>query len=272
MYIFFRASRQNLGLDYFTIALSVGSALLNIVVMCYLIYRESKTNHLSFWSYALLSMQGKFGFTPFIEQIAQGNIQAVDYSVDATGTLYFTAESLRKLTAAMTNKKCKMKIIKMGHTCAGISNEEMYVLWQLYDLCAKKYVILEEERTSELVDRRGEYVMRLACMHGWDGVLRKMLHRQPPCDADDTDEDGLTCLMLACKFSHYTIVRQLLSRNDALRVGRDVPRIDLQDNNGWTALMYACDQEIVDLDLLRLLLVRVQKSDRFVAILLRLFW
>ena len=88
----------------------------------------------------------------------------------------------------------------------------------------------------------------------------------PPCLPNDTDGDGLTPLMLACKFNHYTLVRQLLSKVDAIKANRPLPSVDVQDVNRKTALMHAIDQDIVDEDLLRLLLTQkefdINKQDK----------
>ena len=172
IYIFLRGQGKNLNLDQRTVAVAIASAFINILVNIYVIAKESRVNQLNFVDYALLSMQGRFGFTPFVDSIANGEIRAVDYTVDDTGVLYFTPESLRKLVAAVNTRKCRLTILKLGGTCTTISDNDMQLLWELYDVCAKKYVHLEEDRTCEMIQRRGEHVMRMACIRGYVGVLR----------------------------------------------------------------------------------------------------
>ena len=260
LYIFAWRDGRALGLSRQTVILAFVSAVFNIVIMCVYIQRESVANKISFINWTIVSFQGRFGFTPFVSSIANGKVKIVDYTVNDTGALYFTAESLRKLVAAIQSEKCALQFLKMGTSCRAIHMKEEQLLWQLYDICAKKYIHLDEDKTGERVEFEGEKVMRLACIQNYGGILRKLLHRQPPCAPDATDKDGLSPLMLACKFNNYTLVRQLLSKMDALRCGRKLPNVNLVDNEGKTALMHSCDQEIIDEDLVRLVLTQTNNK------------
>eukprot|EP01084_Bolivina_argentea_P096046 172676_1 len=71
---------QKLGIDLQAVIISLCASVLNIISIVFSIWRESKKHSMTFIDYALVSLQGKFGFIPQLPAIERGIIELVDWT------------------------------------------------------------------------------------------------------------------------------------------------------------------------------------------------
>lgn len=109
---------------------------------------------------------------------------------------------------------------KQGETCLsyGIMQNDNYLLKILFNAASKK-----PYEVSKLIF--------LSCLHGKDNSLECVLENNTTIDLDENMDDGMTALMLACYYGHYSCVHLLLHRKVNVK---KVNHID-----GKTSLHYA---------------------------------
>jgi ankyrin repeat protein len=88
---------------------------------------------------------------------------------------------------------------------------------------------LNNKADINVTDGRGVTPLMVAARRGALGYLKTLLEEFPDVNAR-SDFDGETALMKAARYGHADIVSELL------KVGA---KIDLKDNNGWSAIMHA---------------------------------
>ena len=113
-FIVLSGNGEEYGLDNSSIYSAVISAVMNIAFMGFLLNKEAKDNEQDFLDFAMLTLQGRFGYTPFVDTIANGVTKYVDYMAMNQGALRFSTDALRKLNAACATKHCRVETMLLS--------------------------------------------------------------------------------------------------------------------------------------------------------------
>merc|ERR1719334_843080 len=138
------------------------------------------------------------------------------------------------------------------------------VLWQLSNLCALRYIQLNEEVTQKEITKDCNKIMRIACTRDFPGLVSKLIYSKPPVDLNSADQiTRMTPLMYACEIGSFAVARRLLDYELTKRKGLGLLNLNMKCNKDRTAIMYCigCHKSnstsrfiSIDMDLLKLLL------------------
>ena len=98
------------------------------------------------------------------------------------------------------------------------------------------HVLVQAGGELDAIDDEQNTPLMLACIKGKANVVRYLL--QAGADLTLRGDDGMTCLHLAAQNGHIECVHIILGQNN-------LPRrfINLQDEGGWTPLVWACENK-----------------------------
>ena len=82
------------------------------------------------------------------------------------------------------------------------------------------------------MDNNGWTLLMLAARRNWVNCVRKLLDLG--VDINRQAWHKQTALIVACDYCNFPVVEELVQRN---------ANLDIQDDNNWTALMYACKNQ-----------------------------
>lgn len=108
--IIYSSKASELGIDIRSVIISLTVSTLNIISNLITIYRESIRHSMSFWDYALVSLQGKFGFIPQLPAIEKGMLSLVDWS-----RFRFGYESAGMFAETISGETSKLKTVLVSH-------------------------------------------------------------------------------------------------------------------------------------------------------------
>ena len=109
---------------------------------------------------------------------------------------------------------------KHGETCLSYSvmQNDNYLLKVIFNSIKNKSMDLSK-------------LILLSCLHGKDNSLEYIIENYPNVNLDENMNDGMTALMLACYYGHFSCVHLLLHRKVNVK--------NINQFNGKTSLHYA---------------------------------
>jgi ankyrin repeat protein len=129
----------------------------------------------------------------------------------------YSSDTIEELVQAGSNVLISTK---HGETCLSYSvmQNDNYLLKILFNSLTDKTVDLSK-------------LILLSCLHGKDNSLEYIIENNPNINLDETMDDGMTALMLACYYGHYSCVHLLLHRKVNVKT--------INQLDGKTSLHYA---------------------------------
>ena len=124
----------------------------------------------------------------------------------------------------------------------------------IFSLYINDHAVLQEDENMNFTF---ELALLEAATDGHNEAVEFLLQLET-VNIDHTNEEGKTALMLACEGGHEDIVHSLLSAG---------ANVNLQDNNGWTALMRANEHNLISI--IKTLEANVNPHPRMVDSLVR---
>lgn len=129
----------------------------------------------------------------------------------------YSSDTIEQLVQAGSNVLISTK---SGETCLSYSiiQNDTYLLKIIFNSLTDKSIDLSQ-------------LIFLSCLHGKDNSLEYIIENNPNINLDESMNDGMTALMLACYYGHYSCVHLLIHRKVNVK--------KINQLNGRTSLHYA---------------------------------
>ena len=103
-----------LGLTIYDLYSSIFASFLHICLTIFILNIEAANNGMNFQAYAIVAMQGRFGFTPYLHRIATGSIQHLNYD-----NVILSHQSIKQLESAMSSNKANIQSVSITPQSVG---------------------------------------------------------------------------------------------------------------------------------------------------------
>ena len=120
----------------------------------------------------------------------------------------------------------KLKLIK-SHTT--ITMDDTHLLW---DAMLIKIKIKRKKRQDGQLQKYLGWCLGMATQKNYLDIVKKLIEEEN-ADPNAEDDKGCTSIMIAAGGGHVLVLEYFLSLSDKVNINH-------QNQNGWTALMYAC--------------------------------